>query len=426
VSRRDGPRILLGVTGSVAAYKAPELCREFRNRGADVAVVLTKAATHFIGAATFEAMTGNPVGVDLFDPRGRAALPTWVQGTAAARGPYHLVLGECADLVLVAPATASILAKMAHGVADDLLTTLLLATTRAVAVAPAMNHRMWGNTATSANVAELRVRGVKVIEPASGKMAWDTEAEGAGRLPEPADLAAQVWHFFETRRQLAGKKIVVSAGGTEEPVDAVRVLGNRSSGKMGVAVAEEARDRGADVVLVAAAMSVPAPAGVRVVPARTAAAMRDAMIAESRDADVIVMAAAVADWRPTSPATRKISKAEGAPVIQLEPTDDVLQMLRETAPSAVRVGFALETDDAIARARAKLETKGLDLIVVNDATEPGAGFEVDTNHVAILVRDGTCEELPTLPKRDVASRLLDVIVEVCARARASAGAASGA
>lgn len=419
-------RILLGVTGSIAAYKAPELCREFRNRGADVGVVLTKAATHFIGTATFEAMSGNPVGVDLFDPRGKAALPHWALETPAARGPYHLALGECADLILVAPATASILAKMAHGVADDLLTTLLLGTSRPVVVAPAMNPRMWANPATAANVATLRARGVTVIEPAAGKMAWDTEAEGAGRLPEPADLVAQVWRFLETRRQLAGATVVVSAGGTEEPIDAVRVLGNRSSGRMGVALAEEARDRGADVILVAAAMSVPPPAGVRVIPARTAAALRDAMLAASAGADIVIMAAAVADWRPKAPPTRKVSKSEGPPSIELEPTDDVLLLLRERAPRAFRVGFALETGDALARARAKLDAKGLDLIVVNDASEPGAGFEVETNKVAMLLRDGPCVELPLLSKREVAARVLDVVVERRATPGARAGAARSA
>ena len=409
MSAPAGPRILLGVTGSIAAYKAPELCREFRDRGGEVCVVLTKAAREFVGAATFEAMSGNPVGVDLFDPRGRGALPVWVQGTPAARGPYHLVLGDCADLILVAPATASLLAKMVHGVADDLLTTLLLGTAKPVVVAPAMNWRMWEHPATVANVGTLRERGVLVIEPARGRMAWDTELEGKGRLPEPAQLAAEVWRYWETRRQLAGRKIVVSAGGTEEPVDAVRVLGNRSSGRMGVAIAEEARDRGGNVVLVAAAMAVPPPRGVRVVPAATAAAMRDAMLAERADADAVIMAAAVADWRPRAPAPRKVPKSAGPPAIELEPTDDILALLRERAGGVFRVGFALETGDAIARGREKLAAKGLDVIVVNDAAEPGAGFGIDTNRVTILAKGGDTVELPLLPKRDVAARLMDLV-----------------
>jgi phosphopantothenoylcysteine decarboxylase/phosphopantothenate--cysteine ligase len=250
-----------------------------------------------------------------------------------------------------------------------------------------------------------------VIEPEAGKMAWDTESEGRGRLPEPAEVAAAAWRFLETRRQLAGLKVVVSAGGTEEPVDAVRVLGNRSSGRMGVAIAEEARSRGADVVLVAAAMSVPPPPGVRVVPARTAAAMRDAMLAESADARVVVMAAAVADWRPRHPAPGKLAKSGGPPPIELEATDDVLALLRDRARGAFRVGFALETGDAVARAQAKLAAKGLDLVVVNDASEPGAGFDVDTNRVTILAREGPSEELPLLPKREVAARLWDRVAE---------------
>jgi len=411
VTTKSGPRILLGVTGSIAAYKAPEICRELRDLGAEVCVVMTRAAAQFVGPITFETMTGSPVGCDLFDPRGRAALPAWVQGTDEARGPYHLVLGECADLILVAPATASLLAKMVHGVADDLLTTLLLGTSRPVAVAPAMNWRMWQHPATVANVAALRERGVLVLEPGTGKMAWDTELEGQGRLPEPAALTAEVWRWFGVRRQWAGRKVVVSAGGTEEPVDAVRVLGNRSSGRMGVALAAEARDRGADVTLVAAAMSVPPPPGVRVVRARTAADMRDAMLAESAGADVVIMAAAVADWRPRSPAPHKIPKSEGKPVIDLEPTDDVLAALKERATGGYRVGFALETGDAVKRARAKLVAKGLDLIVVNDASEPGAGFDVDTNRVTVLAADGTATEIPLQSKRAVAARLLDLVHE---------------
>jgi phosphopantothenoylcysteine decarboxylase/phosphopantothenate--cysteine ligase len=240
-------------------------------------------------------------------------------------------------------------------------------------------------------------------------MAWDSEAEGAGRLPEPADLAARIWSWIEARGQFAGAKIVVSAGGTEEPVDAVRVLGNRSSGRMGVALAADARERGADVVLVAAAMSVPPPPGVRVVRARTAVAMRDAMLAECADAHVVIMAAAVADWRPRSPAVRKVSKSEGPPRIELEPTDDVLALLRDRAPRALRVGFALETDDAVARGRAKLEAKDLDLVVVNDASEPGVGLDADTNRVTILSREGRAWETPLLSKREIATRILDVI-----------------
>jgi phosphopantothenoylcysteine decarboxylase/phosphopantothenate--cysteine ligase len=419
----ERPRILLLVTGSIAAYKAPELCREFRNRGAEIAVVMTKAATHFVGTATFEAMSGNPVGVDLFDPRGRAALPSWIAGTESGRGPYHLVLADCADLILVAPATASMLAKMVHGVADDLASTLLLGTSRPVVVAPAMNPRMWLHAATAANVATLRERGVHVVDPQPGKMAWDTEGEGAGRLPEPSDLAAQVWRILRMRRQLEGLKVVVSAGGTEEPIDAVRVLGNRSSGRMGVALATEARDRGARVTLVAAAISVPPPPRVRLVPARTAAAMRDAMLAEGADADVVIMAAAVADWRPRDPAARKLPKSDGPPRIELEPTEDILRLLADRAPQAYRVGFALETGDALARGRAKLVAKSLDLIVVNDADEAGAGFEVDTNRVTILPRDGEPVETPVLPMREIAARILDVVAE--RRATSGSGSAAG-
>jgi phosphopantothenoylcysteine decarboxylase/phosphopantothenate--cysteine ligase len=406
------PRILLGVTGSIAAFKAPELVRELRDRGAEVAVVMTESARRFVGALTFEAMTGNPVGVDLFDPRGAAALPAWTAGTPVARLPYHLAMAECADLIAIAPATATTLAKLAHGLADDLLSSSVLATTRPVAVAPAMNTRMWEHPQTAANVRTLAERGVHVLEPDTGKMAWRSEGEGAGRLPEPADLAASLWRILETGGQLRGTKVVVSAGGTEEPIDAVRVLSNRSSGRMGAAVAAEARARGAEVVLVAAAMRVPPPPGVRVVRAPTAAAMRDAMVAESRDAGVVVMAAAVADWRPADPPSRKLKKSEGAPTIRLEPTDDVLALLAREAPGAFRIGFALETDDPVENGRRKLREKDLDLLVVNDATEEGAGFYVDTNRVTVLSRDGVGESLPLLPKREVAARLWDRVAAI--------------
>jgi phosphopantothenoylcysteine decarboxylase/phosphopantothenate--cysteine ligase len=405
------PRILLGVTGSIAAFKSPDLVRELRDRGTDVAVVMTRAAAEFVGPVTLETMSGNPVGIDLFDPRGAAALPHWLAGTPASRQPYHLALAECADLIVVAPATASTMAKAAHGIADNLLTTTLLGTTRPIAFAPAMNTKMWTHPATVANVRTLKERRHHVIEPDTGKMAWDTEGEGAGRFPEPADLAAEVWRILGTHRQLEGVKVVVSAGGTEEPVDAVRVLTNRSSGKMGAELAEEARSRGAEVVLVAGGMRVPPPAGVRVVGAKTAAAMRDAMIEESKGAGIVVMAAAVADWRPVDPSPRKVKKAE-RPAIELESTDDILLLLKKAAKDSFRVGFALETEDALENGRTKLREKGVDLLVVNDASQPGAGFEVDTNRVTLLSRDDREVALPLLPKREVAARIIDRIVEL--------------
>lgn len=407
MNRTGPPRVLIGVAGSIAAYKVPELCREFRDRGAEVAVVMTESATRFVGPASFEAMSGNPVGVDLFDPRGAQALPHWLAGTEAARQPYHLALGDCADAIVVAPATASILAKIAHGVADDLLSTLLLGTSRPVAVAPAMNTKMWLHAATRDNVARLQDRGVYVVPPESGKMAWDAEGEGVGRLPEIPDLADSIWHWLRQRTRWAGKRVVVSAGGTEEPIDAVRVLSNRSSGRMGIALAEEARDQGAEVVLVAGSVSVPLPGGVRVVRAMTAADMRDALLEETAEAAALFMAAAVADWRPLHPANHKIKKDEGRPTIELEPTDDILMKLAKECPGTLRVGFALETDDAVENGRAKLLRKDLDLLVVNDATEPGAGFDVATNRVTLLTRGGDQEELPLMSKRRVAREIVD-------------------
>jgi phosphopantothenoylcysteine decarboxylase/phosphopantothenate--cysteine ligase len=406
------PRLLLGVTGSIAAFKSPDLVREFRDRGAEVAVVMTEAATRFVGPLTFETMSGNPVGVDLFDARGSAALPAWMAGTSEARLPYHLALAECADLIVVAPATAGTMAKLASGIADNLLTTLLLATSKRIVFAPAMNTRMWLHSATVHNVATLRERGVHVLEPDTGPMAWSAEGEGAGRMPEPSDLAERIFRILGQARELEGTKVVVSAGGTEEPVDAVRVLTNRSSGRMGVELAAEARARGAEVVLVAASLKVPPPSGVRVVKAKTAAAMRDAMLEESRDADVVMMAAAVADFRPAHPARGKMKKSGGVPSIDLEPTEDILTLLKDAARDSLRVGFALETMDALAHGREKLASKGLDLVVINDATEPGAGFDVDTNRVTLVARDGKTQELPLLPKREVAARILDRVIEM--------------
>jgi phosphopantothenoylcysteine decarboxylase/phosphopantothenate--cysteine ligase len=360
-------------------------------------------------------MTGNPVGVDLFDPRGTAALPAWAAGTPAARLPYHLALAECADAIVIAPASATTIARLAYGLADDLLSSCVLATTRPVFVAPAMNSRMWLHPATQANVRALQERGVVVLEPDTGKMAWNTEGEGPGRLPEPHDLAERIFAKMEKRRELEGVNVVVSSGGTEEPIDAVRVIANRSSGKMGVALAAEARDRGADVVLVAARMSVAPPPGIRVVRAPTAAAMKDAVLGEAKHADIVVMAAAVADWRPAGPEAGKRKRAEGAPTIRLEATDDVLLALAKSARGAFRVGFALETDDAITNGRGKLRAKDLDLLVVNDATEPGSGFDVDTNRVVLLARDGTRRDLPLLPKREVAERIWDRVRELRAK-----------
>jgi phosphopantothenoylcysteine decarboxylase/phosphopantothenate--cysteine ligase len=409
---QPAPKILLGVTGSIAAWKSLDLVRELRNRGADVAVVMTESAARFVGPLSFETMTGNPVSIDLFDARGKGMLPVWAAHTATGRLPVHLALAECADLIVVAPASATTIGKMAHGIADNLLTTILLATSKPVAIAPAMNTAMWLHPATTENIRTLVHRGVHVLEPDSGLMAWETEGEGPGRLPEPADLAARISRILETRRQLQGTKVVVSAGGTQEPIDAVRVVTNRSSGRMGTALAEEARDRGAEVVLVQAAMSVPAPSGVRIVEARTAASMKDAMITEAKNAEIILMAAAVADWRPMDPDPHKKKKSSGPPAVKFEPTEDILLHLRREAKRAFRVGFALETEDSLSNGSKKLKEKDLDLLVVNDATQNGAGPETLTNRVTLLSRDGSALEIPLLPKREVAARIMDRIEEL--------------
>lgn len=416
----SGLRILLGVTGSIAAWKSLDLVRELRDRGAEVACILTDAASRFVGPLSFETMTGNPVGRDLFDPRGKAALPTWVEGTPAARLPYHLALAECADFLVIAPASAATIARLAQGQADDLLSATVLAAKCRVVVAPAMNTRMWQHPSTQENVRLVRARGILVEDPDHGKMAWDEEGEGPGRFIEPNVLAERIVRLGAIARQLEGRRVVVSLGGTEEPIDAVRSITNRSSGRMGVALAEEARDRGAEVVVVAARAHVPMPSGVRVVRAMTAREMLRAMEKESPHADVVVMAAAVADWRPVSPASRKRKKSEGPPVLRLEPTEDILLRLKVVAKSAIRVGFALETDDPLENGRKKLREKDLDLLVVNDATEPGAGFEVETNRVTILAKSGQAHDVSLRSKREVAAAIFDHLVGLAAKRTAAA------
>ncbi len=388
-------RLLIAVCGGIAGYKIPELVRELRRRGHGVRCALTPAAGHFVSPLVLQTLSGESVRTDLFDPEQEGRID-------------HVALADWADAVVVAPATAHVLARMAHGLADDLVTTLLLATRAPILVAPAMNVNMWQHPATRANVAILRERGIRFLGPESGFLAcgW----EGEGRMAEPVAVAEAV-ELLLAPRTLAGEVVLVTAGGTREPVDPVRVLANRSSGRMGFAVAAEAARRGAEVVLVAAPTALETPAGVRRVDVETALEMRDAVHAELARATIVVMAAAVADFRPATPAGRKIRKEELGPegglTLELARNPDILAEVGAVKGDRLVVGFAAESHDVIASARRKLARKGCDLMLANDISRAGSGFDVDTNAVFLVWPGGDVEELPLLPKREVAARLLD-------------------
>jgi phosphopantothenoylcysteine decarboxylase/phosphopantothenate--cysteine ligase len=390
-----GRRVVLGVSGGIASYKSCILARRLVEAGAGVDVVLTRAAAEFVRPLTFEALTGRPVLDSLWSPAGALA---------------HVRLGQQADLVIVAPATAHLIARMAQGLADDFLTAMLLAAEAPVLLAPAMNDAMYAAAPTSANIAMLRSRGVALVGPEVGALA-EGPSERPGRMSEPETILAHAARLLGRGSPLAGRRVVVSAGPTRESIDPVRVITNRSSGLMGYRIAEAAWERGAEVVLITGPSALPVPTGVEAVRVESTAAMERAVRDALPTADLLVMAAAPADYRPARAAEGKLARGEGALAIQLEPTSDILAATRDVRkPGAVVVGFALETGDALTRGRAKLERKGLDLIVVNDALEPGAGFETATNRVTILGRDGSTRDVPLQDKRGVADAVLDAAV----------------
>jgi phosphopantothenoylcysteine decarboxylase/phosphopantothenate--cysteine ligase len=396
----DDRRILLGVTGGIAAYKSAWIARLLTQAGAAVDVVLTRSAAEFIGAITFEALTGRPVHTALI---------------AEGHALDHIKLARAAHALVVAPATADFIARAANGNADELLTACLLATTAPVLIVPAMNDRMWAHNQTQANVSRLRAIGYTVVDPAAGPLAVG-EGSGPGRLPEPETIVAHVARLLEPRGTLTGKHVVVTAGPTREPVDPVRFLSNRSSGKMGVAIAAAAWRRGADVKLIAGPLSVSPPAGVAATMVETTEQMRAAVEQAIPNADALIMAAAPADFRPATPADQKIKKSNAPPSIALESTPDILaSTIGARSAKLVTVGFALETNSAIEHGRGKWASKRLDLIVVNDATEPGAGFSVDTNRVTFIDRDGNTVAQPLLGKSDVADLILDRVERLMAR-----------
>ncbi len=389
-----GRHVVLGVTGGIAAYKAVEVCRRLIDDGAEVSPILTHTATAFVGAATFSALASEPVRTEL------------VGGPEVSP---HTRLAKSADLVLVAPATAHLLSAYATGSSGDLLTATLLATRAPVVVCPAMHTEMWEHAAVVANVATLQERGTIVVPPAVGPLAGGDS--GPGRLAEVDDILAAVRGCLTdaTERDLEGLRVVITAGGTREPIDPVRYLGNRSSGKQGHALADEAATRGADVVLVTT-VERPAANGVVVHRVETAAQMHDVVMAEAPSADVVIMAAAVADFRPVTTAPSKIKKASGPPTITLEETTDILRALvGARRPGQTIVGFAAETDDVVDHAAAKLADKGVDLIVANDVSAPSAGFAHDTNEVVILTGAGERIEVPLADKRQVAAAVFDAV-----------------
>ena len=390
-----GKRIVLGVTGGIAAYKAVEVCRRLVDAGAHVVPIMTEGAAHFIGRTTLSALASEPVQTELWD-NPTTPIP-------------HTQIGQGADLILVVPATARLLAAYRMGLSTDLLTNTLIATRAPVIVCPAMHTEMWEHPSVVENISVLRSRGVHVVEPESGRLAGGDI--GAGRLADPASILAAAERALGPR-DLDGVSVVVSAGGTREPIDAVRVIANRSSGKQGYAVAAEAASRGARVTLVSTA-SLPVPPGCHVVEVETAEHMRHAMTTASGDHDVIVMCAAVADFRPRAAAEGKLKKRDGIPEIALEPTPDILAELGATKrPGQVLVGFAAETDDLIANATAKLHAKHLDLIVANDVAAPQVGFAHDTNAVTLLRPDAEPVEIDLASKRDVARAVIDTIVSI--------------
>lgn len=390
-----GRNVILGVTGGIAAYKAAELLRLMVKEGAKVWTVMTRSAAEFVRPLTFHALSGNPVRLELF-------------GTEQTGAIEHIALADKADVVVVAPATANIIAKMAHGIADDMLTTTLLAVRCPVVVCPAMNVNMYGHPAVQGNLEVLRKRGVTLVEPDEGELAcgW----EGKGRLPDPERILEALRGVLAPH-DLEGEHILVTAGPTWEAMDPVRFISNRSSGKMGFALALVAKRRGAEVTLVSGPTHLQAPNGVRFIPVTSAQEMYDAVMGHLEQATVVIKAAAVSDFRPARIEADKVKK-DGVEslFISLEKTPDILSAVGANKGGRLLVGFAAETRDILSYAQEKLRKKNLDMIVANDLTRPGAGFQVDTNMVTLLHRDGTVEELPQMSKEDVAAAILDRIV----------------
>lgn len=393
-----GKKIVLGVTGGIAAYKSAEIVSRLRHLGAEVHVIMTENAAKFVAPLTFQTLSANPVVTDTF-----ATPETW--------NVEHVALAKLADIFVIAPATANILAKMACGIADDMLSTTVLATKAPVLAAPAMNTGMWTAPATAQNVETLRNRGVHIIGPGSGMLACGDE--GAGRMSEPEEIVAEIERILAAKADLQGLKVLVTAGATRERLDPVRFLTNDSSGKMGFALAEAARDRGAEVTLVKGSTTAKVPSGVRIVEVESAADLLRAMKKEAGRQDIVIQAAAVADYRPATFSKTKIKKKAGeALTVTLEENPDIAKAVGAMKKKGqILAGFAAETDHVVKHAKEKLAAKNLDLIVANDVTRPGAGFNTDTNIVTLITADRT-EDLPIMTKRAAAEIILDRILEI--------------
>jgi phosphopantothenoylcysteine decarboxylase/phosphopantothenate--cysteine ligase len=393
-------RVTVGVSGGIAAYKAAELVRALQRQSVEVHVVMTAAAQKFIQPLTFAALTGHKVITSLWEDWG-------AEDTAEQHGIDHIAEAQWADALVVAPATANILAKFAHGLADDFLSTMFLATTAPVLVAPAMNVNMWNHPATQANLEILRQRGVAIVDPGTGDLACGMV--GAGRIAEPEAIAEAVLKTLGRRHDLRGEVVLVTAGGTREALDPVRFIGNRSSGKMGYALAEAARSRGAKVILVSGPSALHAPPHCELVRITTADEMRNAVLDRMNEATLVIKAAAVADYRPVAVSAQKL-KRTGPLTVELAPTEDILaEVVRRRRPGQLIVGFAAETENRMENGRAKLLAKGADAILVNDVAAEGVGIDADTNAATFLTRT-TSVELPEMPKRQLADRILDEIL----------------
>ena len=401
--------IALGVTGGIAAYKAAEILRLLQDRGVRSQVIMTRAAQEFVKPLTFAALSGQKVITEMFssDYGDQANLDSAVE---------HISVAESIDALLVAPATADMIAKFAHGVADDFLSTLYLATTAPVIVAPAMNVNMWNHAATQANLEVLRKRGVRIVEPGSGYLACGMI--GAGRLAANESVVEAVLDVLQTSKDLSGETVLITAGPTREPIDPVRYISNRSSGKMGYALAENAARRGGKVILISGPVSLKPPSGVEIVSVDTASQMRDAVLSRKDEATVIIKAAAVADYTPAKPLDQKMKQHE-AFSLDLTPTDDIATLLTNRGEGQIVIGFAAETENVLEHARQKMLKKHLDAIIANDVSQPGIGFDSDQNAVTIITANDV-QEIPATSKQVVAARILDIVKALRSRRSAAA------
>lgn len=393
----SGKKIILGVTGSIAAYKSAELTRQLIGLDLEVFCVMSNAATEFISPLTLQTLSRHPVAIELFEP-----MDNWEI--------EHIELAKQADIVLIAPATANLIAKVAAGIADDLLTTLVLAVQCPILIAPAMNNRMYLNPITQANIELLKGYGISFIEPEKGELACGDEA--VGRLASISSIISQVEAALSDKKPLSSKTIIVTAGATQEPIDPIRYITNYSSGRMGYALAKVAYQYGAKVILISAPTQLEPPTGVETIYVKTARQMHQVVLTAFSGADVVISAAAVADYRPKDVVQEKIKKTGDSLLLDLEKNPDILADLGQIKGNRLLVGFAAETSDLLTNAQQKLKTKNLDLIVANDVTKQGSGFGSPTNEVILISRDGKVEELPLLPKEEVARRILEAVVRL--------------